>query len=792
MGLINLKTDLKSLRYSKDTLGGGTSNQPYIKAKIPDGFNNLQNANNDFILRGGILAARDSAVDVVRLGKMFIDTKSPNGILFVAKQQLLSRIAVRTQTSGRTLNEGVYSPLNTLAEAGVVAFGGHLVKQGINPFSSTGAYSNNNNLYEVRMKNYNNAGNVDESGLLLNRLVSLYASKIYNVPVGIGPTTANSIAPLSANILSYPGGPNAPLGIGKTNIRFADQRTGINNANGKGMVAGTYQTTRPSQKTSNDIISPITRGASGKYLDYTKGNLFNNPLTFPDGQPVITLNGYSYALRNSNDVYQSGSLEPNFQVINSQKTRPSGRTSNNIISPITRGASGAYLDYTKGNLFNNSLTFPDGQPVIALNGYSYALRNSNNVYQSGSLKPDFQVINSQKILKSVLLDPTDPNKDKQQGGLKINTDTPWNASDYILPSVNVNSPQSASLDYVNKIQPQPQDTWVYDQKLINNPSSEIIGSAAVGKPIIQDFRARLREKLGEGTQNQLLSTKSGATPISPNYKDKNLEKRVNIGGTKDGGLGPGNKQGKNLTSYTSGSNIGPIDRINALNLYSDTKVTSNDVKNDLVKFRIAAINNKTPTLKTFMHFRAFIDNFSDSYNATWNPINYLGRGEQFYTYNGFTRTISLGWTVAAQSKEELMPMYRKLNYLASNLTPDYTSNGYMVGNLVQLTIGGYLYEQVGFITSLTYDIPAESPWEIGINDSGDPDHTTKEMPHILKVTGFSFTPIHDFIPSKQTLTAPNGNVTGFGIQKYIALANSEYTGNSDGYSYIDPTTNALK
>jgi hypothetical protein len=236
------------------------------------------------------------------------------------------------------------------------------------------------------------------------------------------------------------------------------------------------------------------------------------------------------------------------------------------------------------------------------------------------------------------------------------------------------------------------------------------------------------------------------------------------------------------------------DRINALNLYSSTAVTQDPVKNDLVKFRIAAIDNKKPTHKTFMHFRAFIDNFSDSYNATWNPINYLGRGESFYTYNGFTRTISLGWTVAAQSKEELMPMYRKLNYLASNLAPDYTGKGYMTGNLVQLTIGGYLYEQVGFINSLTYDIPAESPWEIGINDTGDYDPTTKEMSHILKVTGFSFTPIHDFIPSKQTLTAPNGNVTGFGPQKYIALSTDESVSATDGYSFsaINPTTNALK
>jgi hypothetical protein len=486
------------------------------------------------------------------------------------------------------------------------------------------------------MKNYNNAGNVDASGLLLNRLVSLYSSKIYNTPVGIGAASINSIAPLSANILSYPGGPNAPLGIGQTNIRFADQRTGINNVNGKSIVAGTYQTS----------------------------------------------------------------------------------------------------------------------------------------------------------LKSVDYDPIHPERSIQQGGLKINLNTTWNSSNYNLPTVGVNSPQNTSLDFVNNTQPQPQNNWVYDQELTLSEDQEIVGSARVGKPIIQDFRAKLREKLGNNTQRQTLAIESGATPITPNYQDKNLEARTNIGGLS--GFGPGNKAGKNLTSYTNGSGIGPVDKINALNLYSSENVTPNKVKNDLVKFRIAAIDNKKPTVKTFMHFRAFIDNFSDSYNASWNPINYLGRGESFYTYNGFTRTISLGWTVAAQSKEELMPMYRKLNYLASNLTPDYTGKGYMTGNLVQLTIGGYLYEQVGFINSLTYDIPAESPWEIGINDIGEYDPTTKEMPHILRVTGFSFTPIHDFIPSKQTIGVDTGgNVNLFGLQKYIALSNTEDTGANDGYSYIAPDVNVV-
>ena len=97
MPLINLKTDLKSLKYGKDTLGGGYSGQPYIQTPIPDSFNSL-GPREDFILRGGINAATDSLTDIKRLGKMFIDTKSPNGLLFIAKQQLLSRTAVRTQT----------------------------------------------------------------------------------------------------------------------------------------------------------------------------------------------------------------------------------------------------------------------------------------------------------------------------------------------------------------------------------------------------------------------------------------------------------------------------------------------------------------------------------------------------------------------------------------------------------------------------------------------------------------------------------------------------------------------
>ena len=85
MGLINLKTDLKSLRYGNDRVNGGNSGQPYITTPIPDRIGPYIGT-TDFLLRGGINAVRDTAADVERLTKMFRDTKSPNGILFTVKQ----------------------------------------------------------------------------------------------------------------------------------------------------------------------------------------------------------------------------------------------------------------------------------------------------------------------------------------------------------------------------------------------------------------------------------------------------------------------------------------------------------------------------------------------------------------------------------------------------------------------------------------------------------------------------------------------------------------------------------
>ena len=204
---------------------------------------------------------------------------------------------------------------------------------------------------------------------------------------------------------------------------------------------------------------------------------------------------------------------------------------------------------------------------------------------------------------------------------------------------------------------------------------------------------------------------------------------------------------------------------------------------------------------------------SDNFSADWQSQKYMGRGENFYKYQGFDRSLSLSWTVAAQSKQELIPMYQKLNYLASVCAPSYSSEEYMGGNLISLTIGGYLHEQIGIIKGLTLDVPTESPWEISIPDNNtiqvvpgsedNPDReiftdpSVKELPMIIKVTGFNFIPIHNFVPKVQdndfaggrTLEGGGTFVGSYGPEHYInllAASGNNYDGQGNNLNYIPP------
>jgi len=199
------------------------------------------------------------------------------------------------------------------------------------------------------------------------------------------------------------------------------------------------------------------------------------------------------------------------------------------------------------------------------------------------------------------------------------------------------------------------------------------------------------------------------------------------------------------------------DRMAMKPLYNSATVYEKDENSDFIKFRISVVNNDNPSERTWITFRAFIDSFSDSFSAQWSGVKYVGRGEQFQTYGGFGREISMGFTVAVQSRQEQKPLYEKLNYLASVCAPDYSDEGFMRGNLVYLTIGDYLTDVPGVLKGISIGGFEQSSWEIAKKMNGNPlgedgdlfgDVEIAQLPHVLKVSGFSFTPIHNFVPQK--------------------------------------------
>ena len=341
-----------------------------------------------------------------------------------------------------------------------------------------------------------------------------------------------------------------------------------------------------------------------------------------------------------------------------------------------------------------------------------------------------------------------------------------------------------------------QDSTLYDNEefrkkhyLLDNGQIESLSDYTRTNPgVVVDFRraigsdgfifTNLSEAQKQGDKKNIITN-------SPNYSGpdaKNIEKRVNLGN-------PG-RLDKNLESYTRGASdrdgnpFGALDKVTAFPLYQSTGVTADPTKNDLVKFRFAVYNpHEESGKKTYIHFRAFIDSFSDNINSDWNSFKYMGRSENFYKFQGFDRQISISWKIAAQSRQELIPMYKKLNYLQSVLTGDYTESGFMEGNILDLTVGGYLWEQPGFLTSLNVTFPDKSPYEIGIPDNvqqaefntGQSIETSKEvreLPLYLEVSA-NFIPIQKFVPRKQQnlfSQDAQGELLVYGQERFINLA----------------------
>jgi len=170
-----------------------------------------------------------------------------------------------------------------------------------------------------------------------------------------------------------------------------------------------------------------------------------------------------------------------------------------------------------------------------------------------------------------------------------------------------------------------------------------------------------------------------------------------------------------------------------------------NVTKDFIKFHFTGKDVYPQSTKSddIFVFRANITSLNDSFSPGWTPVETLGRADSNWIYTSFQRTLDVSFSVYASSRDELRPMWRKLNYLATYTMPTYNSGAPTYrGNFLRLTIGDLFISQPVFITSLTYTLAeAETTWEINIEE----DETMKQVPQKVDINmGLQF--IGDQIP----------------------------------------------
>lgn len=353
--------------------------------------------------------------------------------------------------------------------------------------------------------------------------------------------------------------------------------------------------------------------------------------------------------------------------------------------------------------------------------------------------------------------------------------TPSLATNSLLLKNNIpflGSLLDASLEKVQLTEPTNSKPFDRNNGYLNSDDENAVGTTNSGRSkinvpistrIATENDALLRKLVNDGTTTRSnrkgLIGEAGWTDPKPDTSDLNVYRPV---GTK-----------KNETNYIN-SNITLRNRYNKggknskPSLYPDAigllaeqtqSILGKSEVEDIIPFEFQIITPDND--ERFIYFRAFLDSLADNYTGDWGGERYVGRAEQFYTYQGFDRTIDFSFKIAAFSREELIPMYQKINGLVSTTAPTYNTEGaFMKGTLTAVTIGNYLNNVKGFITSVNLSWNTSYQWETNNQSVGKKNPL---VPHVLDCS-IAFTPIHNFNVNAEKITSS--------LRKYIGGRNA--------------------
>ena len=121
----------------------------------------------------------------------------------------------------------------------------------------------------------------------------------------------------------------------------------------------------------------------------------------------------------------------------------------------------------------------------------------------------------------------------------------------------------------------------------------------------------------------------------------------------------------------------------------------------------------------YLYFRGYVTGITENVNPTWNPVHYVGRSEDVWTYSKGERDMSFNLRLAPANLGEFTVMYQKIEKLTSLVYPAYYSDMNNISTRMQppftelylAHIGSKARGQFGYIKSLTYTVNDQGDWD---------------------------------------------------------------------------------
>jgi len=661
--LIDLQTDLKSLRYGSD--------KPYITKDI----NNPPTSNQTGMQ---ILKRVD---DLSRIAQMLIDRP---GLKFIGNQALLQQVDVqdklqKSRDNGKT-------------------FGGALIQQGLSTIKKT-AQILGSTIAQVPV---NGTG---------THFVYAFRTDTYLQPSGGNTRSA------FAQFFGAGGVEGAPFALkgkevpGKATTQFINNRGEAGSPNGSDPKFA-YNSpvnqdgdggTNWNEKKNAQIVETIPRESSREYSKLGKAIPVNRSAPVPAKQT----NADTGEVTNSTTLFVPNPL-------NSDDTTR------------TPGSLGISNRDVAGDI--SQLQQPDIKPfkeedqtTKAKNGTASNISNA----LSGSAIP---VKSEGASETTAAVQGSVSNQGVQGSGLPLSEDNlPKNSytADSTYTGVSDAITKAASAGSI------PFTKYKNENSEIQNSKSIAEGNKGTAEQSVQELARTYSDKSTYTAEQK--NRKIGA---SKKYAAK--ERRVALGDQ-----GASSKAGVN---YWTKPSITEIDQINSIDV-TTAKPDGVGAGRDLAKLYFEILPVDPEAASQFLYFRAHIDNLSDDYGAEWQGHRYVGRAEEFYTYGGFNRTITLDFKIAAATRAEMKPLYKKMVFLASTTAPTYGGvySKFMRGTFTKLTVGSYLDQMPGIIQSVKYSLIDGMPWEIAMGQPEGVEPDSQVLPMGLQCS-VTFKPIHDFAP----------------------------------------------